>query len=102
MSDHTLTNEELDQVNGGAKMNELTVGCIFTTQVKSGYLALRSEPNNSTDSIIGQLWNGSTVIIQSEERQGNYVWVYCAYNAPGEWGGNAKGLYGYVDRRYLV
>lgn len=96
-----MSEQELENVSGGLNTSSLVVGAMFTTQVKTGYLALRTAPAYDDRNIIGQLWNGSTVTVQGAVA-GNYVYVFVNYNAPGQWGVDSAGKYGYVNWNYLV
>ena len=107
-----LNDDQLTQVNGGqgqpGNLEDnitdpavLEVGKIFTTNVKSGYLALRSKAEASNDNIIAQLWNGSTVNVQGGV-EGDYVKVYCQSTATGEWGVSGTDKEGYVNWHYLT
>ncbi len=95
-----LSAEELEKVVGGADIKDFPYDAVFTTRVKSGFLALRNTPANSADNIIGYLWNSSKVKIAGGI-VGDYIAVTVLYNAPGDYGGDAAGKYGYVNLNYL-
>lgn len=108
----SLNDDQLKQVNGGqlqpGNLEDnitdpavLEIGKVFTANVKSGYLALRSKAEASNDNIIAQLWNGSTVNVQGGV-EGNYVWVYCQSTVAGEWGVSGTGKEGYVNWKFLT
>ena len=62
----------------------------YTVYVQKGYLALRTEASYDDRNVIGELYSGDTVVVQSKG-SGRYWYVY----AP------KLGAYGYVDKRYL-
>ena len=70
--------------------SEIIAGSTYTVYVQRGYLALRTEAAYDNRNVIGELYSGDTVVVQSKG-SGRYWYVY----APG------LGAYGYVDKRYL-
>ena len=70
--------------------SEIIAGSTYTVYVQRGYLALRTEAAYDDRNVIGELYSGDTVVVQSKG-SGRYWYVY----APG------LGAYGYVDKRYL-